>query len=180
MSISIEQLASELRPLAVSDFSPLPPPPKPAPAKPAAAPATPPAPPAPPPSPVQITDFAATGVHLDACLRPDQVVAAAQLMDKHGFAIDAVTGQDWLAQGLMEVIYDFLHFSTGQRVALRTRLPRANPTLATITPVFPGANWHERETHEMYGIVFEGHPNLENFLLPEGSDFHPLRKDYNP
>jgi len=119
-------------------------------------------------------------VHLDVCIKPECVVEAARVMDAAGYAIDAVSGQDWLAQGLMEVIYDFLHFQTYERVAIRTRIPRATPSIATISKVFPGANWHERETHDMFGIVFEGHPNLAPFLLPDDADFHPLRKDYNP
>ena len=48
----------------------------------------------------------------------------------------------------------------------------------TISPVFPGANWHERETHDFFGIVFRGHPNLEPLLLPEDATYHPLRKDF--
>jgi NADH-quinone oxidoreductase subunit C len=44
--------------------------------------------------------------------------------------------------------------------------------------VFPGANWHERETHDFFGIVFLGHPDLSPLLLPEDADFHPLRKDF--
>jgi NADH-quinone oxidoreductase subunit C len=197
----IEQLAAELSPLAVAAFTPLPPLPKPAPAKPAAAaapgaaPTTPAAPAVPDPaatagSPsvaasaakegVQVLDFASKGVHLDVCITPDKVVEAAQILDRHGFAIDAVSGQDWLAQGLMEVIYDFLHFQSGERVVYRARIPRAEPRIATISEIFPGANWHERETHDMFGIVFVGHPNLTPFLLPDDADFHPLRKDYNP
>ena len=49
---------------------------------------------------------------------------------------------------------------------------------ATIHKVFPGANWHERETHDFFGIRFLGHPNLTPFLLPEDATYHPLRKDF--
>lgn len=194
MSTTLEQLASELGAFAVTDFTPLPPPPKPVPAKPAPAtaaaagagaaatptPAPAPVAPPPPPSPVQVFDFAERGVHLDVCITADKVIDAARILDRHGFAIDAVSGQDWLAQGLMEVIYDFLHFQSGERVAYRTRISRADPRLETISEIFPGANWHERETHDMFGIVFIGHPDLSPFLLPDDADFHPLRKDYNP
>jgi len=48
----------------------------------------------------------------------------------------------------------------------------------TISAVFPGANWHERETHDFFGIRFAGHPNLIPLLLPEDADYHPLRKDF--
>jgi len=127
-----------------------------------------------------VLNFAEAGVHLDACITPDKVVEAAQIMARHGYAIDAVTGMDWLAQGLMEVVYDYLHFGSGLRVAIRTRIPRSEPRIATISNVYQGANWHERETHDMFGIVFIGHPDLTPFLLPDDADFHPLRKDYNP
>ncbi len=107
------------------------------------------------------------------------MVEAVNIMDRHGFAIDAVTGMDWLAQGLMEVVYDFAHFQTGMRVSIRARLPRSKPVVATISKVFPGANWHERETHDMFGIDFTGHPDLTPFLLPDDADYHPLRKDFS-
>jgi NADH-quinone oxidoreductase subunit C len=134
----------------------------------------------PPPPPVQVVDFATRGVNLDITVAPGQVVAAAELLDRHGFSIDTVTGVDWLAQGQMEVVYDYLHFTANLRVAVRARLPRDNPEISTISGVFPGANWHERETHDFFGIRFAGHPNLTPFLLPEDATFHPLRKDYQP
>ena len=92
--------------------------------------------------------------------------------------MDAVTGVDWIADQQMEVIYDFFHPLGDMRVMVRTRIPRANPEIATISDVFPGANWHERETHDFFGIRFIGHPNLIPLLLPEDATFHPLRKDF--
>ncbi len=61
---------------------------------------------------------------------------------------------------------------------LRTRLPRHLPSLDTATSVYRGANWHERETHEMFGIDFVGHPNLIPLLLPDQFEGHPLRKEF--
>lgn len=61
---------------------------------------------------------------------------------------------------------------------VRTRIPRDAPTLPTVTGVFRGAAWHERETFEMFGIEFEGHENLAPLLLPEGFEGHPLRKEF--
>jgi NADH-quinone oxidoreductase subunit C len=63
-------------------------------------------------------------------------------------------------------------------VLLRTRLPRAEPRLASLVPVFSGASWHERETYEMFGVIFEEHPDLKPLLLPDGFAGHPLRKDF--
>jgi len=61
---------------------------------------------------------------------------------------------------------------------LRTRVPRDQARLATATGVFRGASWHERETYEMFGIAFDGHPHLVPLLLPEEFDGHPLRKEF--
>jgi NADH-quinone oxidoreductase subunit C len=61
---------------------------------------------------------------------------------------------------------------------LRTRVPRDNGSLPTLTGLWAGANWHERETFEMFGVAFEGHPHLVPLLLPDGFDGHPLRKDF--
>ena len=151
-----------------------------------AAPAAPPAPPAPPaPNPLahlalpfKGVDYAAKGYHCEATVAPDQIVVAAEVLDKEGLSLDTITGVDWMAEGQMEVVYDFFHPAKGLRAVLRTRVPRDNPEIATIHTVFPGANWHERETHDFFGIRFLGHPNLTPFLLPEDATFHPLRKDY--
>jgi NADH-quinone oxidoreductase subunit C len=128
--------------------------------------------------PCHLADFNAKGCHLDATLSPAQVVAATELLDRHGFALDAITGVDWMAAGEMEVVYDFFHLAQPVQVVLRTRVPRANPELPTVSHLFAGANWHERETHEFFGIRFPGHPNLSPLLLPEDATYHPLRKDF--
>ncbi len=144
-------------------------------------PATPAPSPAPLPTlPVQAVAHAAKGYDFDAVVAPGQVVLAAQILDREGFALDAITGVDWIAQNEMEVVYDYFHPTRSIRVVVRTRVSRADPALPTIVPVFAGANWHERETHDFFGIRFSGHPNLKPFLLPEDADFHPLRKDYQP
>ncbi len=78
----------------------------------------------------------------------------------------------------MEVVYDFNHFDELCRVTVRTRVERDNPEVPTISDIYPGANWHERETHDFFGIKFAGHPDLSPLLLPEDADFHPLKKDF--
>ncbi len=130
------------------------------------------------PVPFQAVDYAAKGYHLDATVAPGQVVEVAAQLDEEGLALDTITGVDWMAQGQMEVVYDFFHPAKALRVVVRTRIPRDNPEVATIQSVFPGANWHERETHDFFGIRFAGHPNLTPFLLPEDATYHPLRKDF--
>lgn len=132
----------------------------------------------PSPEPCQSTDYAVKGFHLDVTVAPDQVVRFAEVMDENGFALDTVTGLDWLAQNEMEVVYDYFHPHGILRVAIRTRVPRDKPELPTISPVFPGANWHERETHDFFDIRFVGHPDLTPLLLPEDATYHPLKKDF--
>lgn len=63
-------------------------------------------------------------------------------------------------------------------VLLRTQVPRESPRVACICDVYAGAGWHERETHEMFGIDFAGHDRLDTLLLPDGFDGFPLRKDF--
>ncbi|MFI0240904.1 NADH-quinone oxidoreductase subunit C, partial [Streptomyces sp. NPDC016845] len=65
-----------------------------------------------------------------------------------------------------------------RRLLLRTTVPHSAPVLASAIDVYAGAAWHERETHEMFGVTFEGHPHLVPLLLPDGFEGHPLRKDF--
>ena len=67
---------------------------------------------------------------------------------------------------------------THRRALVRTSLPPTDPSLHSVTSVFRGAAWHERETAEMFGIDFAGHPQLDPLLLSDGFDGHPLRKDF--
>ncbi|GAA2058317.1 hypothetical protein GCM10009839_80100 [Catenulispora yoronensis] len=64
------------------------------------------------------------------------------------------------------------------RLLIRTRIPQDKAVLPSAVGVYRGANWHERETAEMFGVAFTGHPNLIPLLLPDGFDGHPLRKDF--
>jgi NADH-quinone oxidoreductase subunit C len=63
-------------------------------------------------------------------------------------------------------------------VLVRTVLPRAEPAVQSVVSIYPGAAWHERETHEMFGIDFAGHPGLAPLLLPPEFEGHPLRKEF--
>ncbi|MGW7456089.1 NADH-quinone oxidoreductase subunit C, partial [Streptomyces sp. NPDC054787] len=65
-----------------------------------------------------------------------------------------------------------------RRLLLRTTVPHAAPSLPSAVAVYAGAQWHERETFEMFGVTFTDHPNLVHLLLPENFEGHPLRKDF--
>jgi NADH-quinone oxidoreductase subunit C len=124
-------------------------------------------------------EYARRGFHLDVQVNPDQVVRAAEIIDSQGLTLEAVTGVDWIKESQFEVIYDYAYTGGAlYRVVVRARVDREQPDIPTISEVFPGANWHERETWDLLGINFVGHPQLERFLLPDDADFHPLRKDF--
>lgn len=85
-------------------------------------------------------------------------------------------GQD--LQDSIEVIYLLYSISKGLKITLRTKLKRDNPRVPSVCSVWKSADWHERETAELLGIVFEGHPNPKTLLLKEDFQGHPLRKDF--
>jgi NADH-quinone oxidoreductase subunit C len=119
------------------------------------------------------------GFHLDALVEPEQLVRAAEILFDLGFFIESITGVDWIKEDQLETVYDFSRYDFDLcRVVIRVIIPRTDPHLPTITGVYTGANWHERETHDFFGIVFDGHPHLIPLLLPEDADFHPLLKDF--
>lgn len=90
---------------------------------------------------------------------------------------DWLTGVDDPPDGFIVVAHVY-NPATRARVLLRTRVPRSDPRLPSAVEVYRGANWHERETFEMFGILFDGHPHLVPLLLPDGFEGHPLRKDF--
>lgn len=112
---------------------------------------------------------------------PGRWVAAATLArdDKRLSCnyFDMLCGVDEQADGF-GVVMNVWSTEFRHRLLLRTVVPRETPLLASVTGVFRGAAWHERETHEMFGVVFDGHPNLVALLLPDGFGAHPLRKDF--
>ncbi len=126
-------------------------------------------------------DYDTCGYHIDAQVAPEQLLDAVTILDKSDFFLEAITGVDWIKENELETVYDFSRYDAQLcRVVIRVRIPRENPHLPTITTVYAGANWHERETHDFFGIKFDGHPHLIPLLLPEDADFHPLLKDFKP
>jgi NADH-quinone oxidoreductase subunit C len=76
------------------------------------------------------------------------------------------------------VIYHLHDFTKNQRIRIKTFVEKDHPVLPTMTDIFSGANWMERETYDFYGILFEGHPNLKRILNVEYLDYFPMRKEY--
>jgi NADH-quinone oxidoreductase subunit C len=108
----------------------------------------------------------------------DWVGAITWLRDEEGFVyFDWLSAVDELEDGFSVVVH-LWDLATANDVLVRTRLSRTESRIPTLTGVFRGASWHERETLEMFGIVFEGHPNPVPLLLPDGFEGHPLRKEF--
>ncbi len=112
----------------------------------------------------------------------DQIIAAATaLRDEHDFEImPDITAVDYWPETTprFHVVYQFNSISKNIRLTLRVPLDGNEPTMPTMTGVFPNANWLERELWDMFGIRFEGHPDLRRILMPFDWEGHPLRKDY--
>jgi NADH-quinone oxidoreductase subunit C len=90
---------------------------------------------------------------------------------------DWLSGYDDGEAGLAVVLHVWSN-AHRHHLLVRTRVVRDGGRLDSLTAVWPGANWHERETFEMFGVVFDGHPNLVPLLLPEGFEGNPLRKEF--
>ncbi len=83
-----------------------------------------------------------------------------------------------IAAERFEVVVNLLSFADRRRIRLRVQVPEADATLSSIFDLHPGTEAQERETYDMFGIVFVGHPDLTRILMPDDWEGHPLRKDY--
>jgi NADH-quinone oxidoreductase subunit C len=77
-----------------------------------------------------------------------------------------------------ELNYHLLSLERRARLRLKVRLAGQDPVVPSVVPVWPAANWHEREAYDLMGIRFEGHPDLRRILMPDDWEGYPLRKDY--
>jgi NADH-quinone oxidoreductase subunit C len=90
-----------------------------------------------------------------------------------------VSGVDYPSQAeRFHVVYHLLSMTFRRRIRLETQVPLDHPHVQTVTGVYPTADFHERETWDMFGVVFDGHPALTRILMPDDWDGHPQRKDY--
>jgi NADH-quinone oxidoreductase subunit C len=108
--------------------------------------------------------------------------ACAILRDDPGCAfnfLSDITCVDWFpAEPRFELVYHLLSIPRKERVRLKVRLDSAGAAVESLTSVWPGANYFEREVFDLFGIRFTGHPYLKRLLMPEDWQGHPLRKDY--
>jgi NADH-quinone oxidoreductase subunit C len=91
---------------------------------------------------------------------------------------DATCVDRFPAEPRFELSYQLVSIPRGERIRLRTSVSGQNPVVDSLYPVWPGANWLEREIFDLFGIQFEGHPDLRRILLPDGFEGAPLRRDF--
>lgn len=110
-------------------------------------------------------------VELARFLKEDPLLQFNLLMD--------LTAVDyWKRTPRFEVVYHLLSLPTKSRLRVKVPVDEADPVVNSLSGIWPGANWYEREVYDMFGIRFEGHPNLQRILMYPEFEGHPLRKDY--
>lgn len=101
------------------------------------------------------------------------------LKQERGFRLSAITCIDrYPLEPRFEVVYLLHSISGGERLRLKVAPDSGKPELPTVTSVWSGANWYEREVFDMFGVRFAGHPDLRRILMPDSWQGHPLRKDF--
>jgi NADH-quinone oxidoreductase subunit C/D len=110
----------------------------------------------------------------------DKLVAIAEVLKNQlGYDyLSSITGVDYLPEDKMEVVYHAFRSDGGPALIFKVQIPRNNPVVPSLVPLFPGADFQEREAWDLLGIRFSGHPNLRRILTWEGFAGHPLRKDW--
>ena len=114
-------------------------------------------------------------------------VAAAKIASVCGFLkydqqfvrLSSVTAVDrYPAEPRFEIVYHLHSLQRNQRLRVKCRIAGADPVIDSVTGVWRSANWYEREAWDLFGIRFQGHPDLKRILMPDDWEGHPLRKDY--
>ena len=115
-------------------------------------------------------------------LKPEQIVDALTLLrDEHHFELlSALTAVDYYPQTSprFHVVYQLTSLAQNLSAQIRVPVNGINPKVPTVTSIYSVANWRERELFDMFGIEVEGHPDPRRILMPEGTEGHPLRKDF--
>jgi NADH-quinone oxidoreductase subunit C len=104
-------------------------------------------------------------------LKADPALAFDMLIDLLGVDM-------YRPEGRFEVVYNLYSIANKTYLRLKVSVEEDDPVVPTLTGVWPAANWHERETYDMFGIKFAGHPDLRRFYMPEEFEYYPLRKDF--
>jgi NADH-quinone oxidoreductase subunit C len=105
--------------------------------------------------------------------------AALYLRDSHGYSfLSDIAVVDYLTDDVFEIVYRFYRIEGGDGLVLKVRVPRDNPTVPALTTRWPGADFHEREAFDLFGIQFTGHPHLRRIYMWDEFEGFPMRKDF--
>ena len=113
-------------------------------------------------------------------IKTEHIISFMQrLRDDLGYDyLSSITGVDYLPEGKMEVVYHVRKSTGGSPLVIKAQVDRENPVISSLVPIYPGAEFQEREVWDLFGIKFDGHPDLRRILMWEGFSGHPLRKDW--
>jgi NADH-quinone oxidoreductase subunit C len=128
---------------------------------------------------VALSDIAAKGERLISmrCDRASIYALCSALKEKFGFEhLSLISAVDKL--NLFELVYQLTSYRNHCMAEIWVGIPKDDCKVSSVTPLWGGANWHEREAYDMMGIVFEGHPDPRRILLPQDYKYFPLRKDF--
>ncbi|AXC15080.1 NADH-ubiquinone oxidoreductase chain C [Acidisarcina polymorpha] len=130
--------------------------------------------------PAAIVDALWDRSELTLTVAVDDIREAAKVVRDAGFNfLEDVTAVDWYpTEPRFQVSYHILSHGLKQRIRLRAFVSSDDPVIDSITPIWPSANFYEREVFDLFGIRFAGHPNLRRIMMPDEWEGHPLRKDY--
>ncbi len=113
-------------------------------------------------------------------IEPAQIGAVLRTLRGKGYAfLASLHGVDYYPEEpRLGVVYELLDMSKVDRVAVKLRVPSENPVVESVVADWPTADHQEREVYDMFGVVFEGHPDLRRILMPEDYEGHPQRRDF--
>jgi NADH-quinone oxidoreductase subunit C len=131
-------------------------------------------------NPQALTDAKFDRNELTLTIAPGEIRAAAAAVRAAGYNFfEDMTAVDWFPSSpRFQLSYHILSHTYKERIRLRVLLQGDSPSVESITPVWPAANFYEREVFDLFGVRFEEHPNLHRILMPDDWEGHPLRKDY--
>jgi NADH-quinone oxidoreductase subunit C len=127
-----------------------------------------------------LTDAKFDRGELTLTIAGEEILSAASVVRAAGYNFfEDVTAVDWFPSvPRFQLSYHILSHALKERIRLRVLLDGESPAVESITAVWPSANFYEREVFDLFGIRFEGHPNLRRIMMPDDWQGHPLRKDY--
>ncbi|MBM4136454.1 MAG: NADH-quinone oxidoreductase subunit C [Nitrospira sp.] len=134
--------------------------------------------------PDQVVDVTEFRDQVSVIVKKDRIVTICKyLHDDPLLSLDHLqdlTAADYLKKKEVrfEVVYNLYSIKYRHKIRIRAQVPENDTKISSVVPIWAGANWHERECFDMFGIIFTGHPDLRRILMPEDWEGYPLRKDY--